>query len=296
MSSSNYNTFLAMSAVDGIAVRANWSALETASGVYDWTIVNNAVTAASVAGKKVTLHILPTGTSTPAWLYSSASAASYTYTLPGASTSTTDPVPWDNIYLTRWASLINALADHLTASGVTAKIQAISITAPVPEMSLAACDQLPTSYVSATYSQAWRTTIDAAQSAFPNTQKLLPVPVDSICKQDMTGPTFYKGLLNYALQTYGGGFAMFAADLNAQGSWRIDGVSDVSSAPINLQFIWQASSDPGNRMQGTLKDAICKGLNSYKSNYFEVYQEDLSSTSAPVQQAIQAIHTPSLCN
>ncbi|MDO8413406.1 MAG: beta-galactosidase [Gallionellaceae bacterium] len=302
MNNLDYGTMLAMSTVDGIAVRIAWKILEPAQDNYNWTIIDSAVAAASVTGKKVTLHIFPTGTGTPSWLYSSQPAASsYTYTSPATGASVTDPVPWDNVYLTQWSNLIAAIADHLTTSGMMTYIQAISVTAPVLEMSIVGCSDgrlTPAlAYSRTDYLAAWQTTISAVQQAFPASNKFLPVPVDSICKADFDGPAFYKELLDYALQLDPTGFSSFATDLNAQGSWRMNGIlSDISRAPVALQFIWSASNDPYYRMAGTLIDAICSGLNTYGGSYFEVYQDDLSSTVSATQQAIEAIHTPSLCN
>lgn len=297
---STFNTFLAMSAVDGIAVRTNWQSLAPAKGWYDWSTIDAAVAAAASHRKRVSLHVLASVFgSPPSWIYSQG-AQSYSYTSPTGATRT-DPVPWDGVFLSEWSTFVSALASHLNTTGGLAQIQYVSIAVPVPEMSLVACSNGALSggvaYSRATYLNAWKTSIQAMRSAFPGVTKLLPVPVGVICWPDNDGPTFYHDALDYSLGLGASGFSIYATDLNALGSARMNGVAaDASRAPVALQFIWSATSDPTNRMQGSLKDAICSGLKTYKAGYFEVYKVDLQSADAGIQGAIRAIHSPSLCN
>ncbi len=113
---------------------------------------------------------------------------------------------------------------------------------------------------------------------------------------DSDGPAFYGDALDDALALGADGFSLYATDLNALGSSRINGVmADAQRAPVGLQFIGSATSDPSNRMQGSLRDAVCSGLETYRARYFEVYKSDLQSADAAIQAAIQAIHSPELC-
>jgi hypothetical protein len=298
-SASAFNTFLALNIVDGIAVRTSWQSLEPAQGSYDWSVIDAAVAAAAGHNKKLTLHIVASVFgSPPGWIYS-LGAQSYSYASPTGVTKT-DPVPWDAIFLSRWSAFVSAFASHLVAIGGLSQVQYISIAIPVPEMSLVACSNasLPgaIAYNRTTYLNAWKTSIQTLQAAFPGITKLLPAPVSVICAPDNDGAAFYHDTLDYSLGLSATGFALYATDLNALGSVRMNGISaDANRAPVTLQFISSATSDPTNRMQGSLKDAICAGLKTYKAGYFEVYKADLQNADAKIQAAIQAIRSPNLC-
>jgi hypothetical protein len=296
---SAFNTFLALSTVDGIAIRTSWQSLEPTKGSFDWSAIDAAVSAATTYGKKITLHVLASAyASPPSWVYTDG-AQSYTYATPTGTTKT-DPVPWDSIFLARWETFVSALASHLTASGGLARIQYVSVAVPVPEMSLVGCTNGllggTLAYSRANYLDAWRRTVLATQTAFPSVAKLLPVPVSMICRPDNDGPRFYHDLFEYVLSLGATGFSHYATDLNALGSARMNGiVADSNRAAVGLQFIWSATDDPSNRMQGTLRDAICSGLKTYRSQYFEVYKADLQNPDPNIQGAIEAIHSPALC-
>ena len=295
-----YRTYLKMSQVDGAAVRLDWATLEPdADDGYVWTRVDEALAVAKEYGKRITLHILGSSFgSPPRWVYQ-AGAASYSYTTP-AGQSKTDPVPWDPIFLKKYADFLKDLAVHLTAAGYLDRVAYFSVAVPVPEMSLVSCrgGQLTTSlrYSRAAYLDAWKSAISAAQDAFPGTRKLITAPVSVICAPDNDGPAFFHDVLSYALTRSPDQFAIFATDLNARGSFRLRGISaDLSRAPVALQFVWSATNDPSGKMQGSLRDAICAGVKEYKAGYVEVYKDDLRNPDAAVQQAIGAIHEPGRC-
>jgi hypothetical protein len=287
-----------MDTVDGIALRLSWSTLEPTDNVYDWSVLDSALSLAAARGKKVTLHVLASVYAPPpGWVYTQG-AASYTYTAFNGATHT-DPVPWDSVFLSKWSEFLNALAQHISALNATSTLESISVAAPVPEMSLVSCaNGMLTStlaYNRTSYLNAWKTTVQATHTAFPTVTKLLPAPVAQICRPDGDGPAFYREVYDYAAGL-SSSFAFYSTDLNALGSARLNGASTLlTQAPVGLQFIWSASNDPQNRMQGTLKDAVCSGLRTYSGDYFEVYKVDLQSTQPTIQDAIRAIRTPSLC-
>ncbi len=295
-----YRTYLKNDQVDGVAVRTDWSQLEPdADDSYAWGRIDEAMAVAKEYGKNVTLHILGSSFGAPpTWLYQ-AGAASYSYSSPNGQ-SRTDPVPWDPIFLSRYADFMKDLAAHLSTAGYLDRVEYISVAVPVPEMSLVACrgGQLTSSvrYSRASYLDAWKSAIGAAQEAFPHTRKLITAPVAVICAPDNDGAAFYHDVLSYALTRSPDQFAIFATDLNAQGSFRLRAVSgDLTRAPVALQFVWSATNDPSGKMQGSLHQAICKGVTEYQAGYLEVYKDDLRNPDAAVQSAIAAIHEPSRC-
>lgn len=305
--SSQFNSYLQLTAVDGIAVRTTWDDIQpTNETSYNWDQIDNAFALAKSMNKKVTLHIVSAVYGdTPAWVYS-AGAQSYTYQKQSGEIRT-DPIPWDSTYLTKWAGFLNALRDHLATLNYTSQLEYISVAAPVPEMSLVACKQGDlnsdysgsTAYSRTDYQNAWKNVILATNNAFPSTKKLLPAPVRDICFRDTDGGAFYQELFNYANTLSPGTFMHFATDLNAvdSGSWRLDQITSViKAADVGLQYTWSYSQDNGNKLGGTLLKATCdKGIKNFNGRYFEVYKADLDSSTPSVQSAIKAIHEPSTC-
>jgi hypothetical protein len=286
--------FAALDSVDGLAFRASWARLEPQAGVYDWSSLDDAFDIVRDQNKLLTLHANISGIGEPDWLIG-LGVATYTYASPLGGSST-EPIPWDATFLARYTQFLAAMAAHIQARGDGNLLYAVSDGAPVAEMSLYGClnNTLTggTPYSRSDYLTAWTTTVDAHIAAFPSAtfpevKLFISAPVAVICRPDIDGEAFYTELMNHALdnnpQT-----AIFAADLNANGSTRLNQVATSISArtSIGLQFIWSSSDDPDNRMQGTLSEAVCRGLDQ-GANYFEFYKDDLSSAVTGIQNAIQ---------
>ncbi|MGZ5786343.1 MAG: hypothetical protein ACXWJM_10520 [Ramlibacter sp.] len=295
-----FNTYLALGTIDGIAVRTSWQALAPARGSYDWTLVDAAASAAASRGKRFGLHVLSSVYApAPAWVIAEG-AQTYSYQVPGGP-AVTDSLPWDSTYLSEWAAFMSAMSAHLQATGAMARLQYVSVSAPVPEMSLPGCANAvmgssTVGYDRTKYRNAWQSTIQAMHSAFPGVAKLLPVPIVTICRPDSDGGTLYAELLDTALGLEPQGFDLYATDLNALGSTRMNGIATQQRrVPVALQFIGPASPNPAQSLQGTLQSAVCSGLRTYGASVFEVYKADLSSTDAAIQAGIAAIRSPQLC-
>ena len=280
--------------VDGLAFRTAWSLLEPQDGVYDWTTLDAAFDIVRLRAKKLTLHTNVSEIGIPDWL-AGLGVASYTYASPQGGTST-EPIPWDPTFLARYARFLADMAAHIQARGDGDLLYAVSDGAPVAEMSLYGClnNTLTggTPYSRSAYLAAWTTTVDAHNVAFPSAtfpgvKLFISAPVAVICRPDIDGAAFYTEVMNHALdnnpQT-----TIFAADLNANGSSRLNQVSTSISARTStaLQFIWSSADDPDNRMDGTLSEAVCRGLDQ-GANYFEFYKDDLSSALTGIPNAIQ---------
>lgn len=289
--------YLARDDVDGVAVRLGWATLEPSDDAHAWDRLDGLMRATDAAGKQATLHILASGYApAPPWLYA-AGAQPYSYSFQGGPTRT-DPVPWDDVYLAEWTEFLAALAAHLDAAGLEGSVWAISVAVPVPEMSLVACADgrlAPgIAYSRQAYLDAWRASIEAYHEAFPDVTLLVPAPVGVICRPDNDGPKFYRdALADGPRDRRDAGLAMYATDLNAKGTDRLDGVAQEQPLvqPV-LQFIAAATGDRANRMQGPLLDAICAG-HTYDAAAFEVYKADLDNTDAG--EAVAAIADPNLC-
>lgn len=301
-----FDRYLQMDNVDGIAVRLSWHQLQTQEPNPTWTRIDNAFAAAQAAGKKVTLHILSSlyGT-TPTWVYNTG-AASYNYNLPGGGLKK-DPLPWDSVYLARWTTFLHELSVHLEENGYLSDLAYISVASPVPEMSLPACangnlngDYSPSvAYDRERYLTAWEYFALAMDNEFPDTNKLLPVPVEHICYPDSDGGAFYQELFAFLQERSTGLFSYYATDLSAtgNGSERLEQISSVlGDADVGLQYTASYSADSGASLGGSLLTATCdKAMRNYNAVYIEVYKADLESTDTTVQAAINAIHAPWDC-
>lgn len=283
------NSFASQPTVDGLAFRTSWKVLEPTDGTYDWTTLDAAFDTVRTTNKLLTLHVGASSIGMPTWL-SGVGVAMYTYTTP-MGVSVTEPVPWDGIFISRYTQFVAALATHIQAQGYTNQLYAFSDGVPIAEMSIVGCLNSSltggTAYNRASYIGAWETTVAAYATAFPNTKLFVSAPVSVICMPDYDGKTFYTELMTYAL-TKSAKTTIFAADLNALGSARLVQVDASVSAhsALAFQMIWSSTNDTQNRMQGSLKDAVCHGIGS-GARYFEIYKVDISSTDAAIQDAIQ---------
>jgi hypothetical protein len=299
-----FRKFLAMPDVDGIAVRSAWKFLEPAEGKFDWSRIDAAFDAAKAAHKKVTLHVIASAyTTPPPWVFADG-AKSYQENNPFRpdAGSRDSVVPWDAVFLSKWSAFLQAMAQHVHSIVGDAVLEYVSVTVPLPEMSIAGCraGRMGASgeiaYARDVYLNAWRSSMAATQAAFPHVLKLVSAPVQQICMPDNDGARFYGDVFSIAQSLQPGGFMIFAADLNARGSQRLDNVANLlARAPVGLQFIWSYTEDPRGHFGGTLDAAICRGLRSYGSRYFEVYKQDLLNPDSRVQSSIALIHNSAPC-
>ena len=128
-----------------------------------------------------------------------------------------------------------------------------------------------------------------------DTQLFISAPVAVICMPDNDGKAFYTAVMDHALAK-SANTAVFAADLNALGSARLTQVdtSIANRAAIAFQMIWSSTGDTQNRMQGSLRDAVCKGIGS-GARYFEIYKIDISNSNSDIQDAIQRARAGQPC-
>jgi Beta-galactosidase len=284
----NLQAYAALSSVDGLAYRATWAGMEPSQGSYNWVALDAAFAIVRTNHKKITVHVGPTGPGLPTWL-APLGMQSYTYTGPQG--TRTDPVPWDGVYLARYALFIAALGSHIQASGNMDLLAAVSDAVPVAEMTIVGCQSNSlsggTAYSRSQYLAAWKTTVGAYANAFPGISLFVSAPIAFICLNDGNdGQAFYTEVMNDALLKTKSA-AVFVADLNALGSQRLQQVTGSISAQaaIGTQTIWSYTNDPTNRMQGTLSAAVCRGWKA-GARYAEIYKADLDNTDAGVQAAI----------
>lgn len=282
--------------VDGLAVRLLWSSIESGDGRYNWTALDNALVAVRAQGKRITLHIAASDGAWPSWL---PGIGAQTYTAGTPQGSFTDLVPWDEVYLARYARLMQAVASHLRELNADSVLYAVSVGAPVSEMSIRGCQggQLGNlAYRRDRYLAAWQSSAAAVLAAFPGKPAWISAPVPVICQGDGDdGRAFYTALMGDLLSRSAQP-AVFVADLNALGSQRMAQVDAAIAGRtlLGMQTIWSYSDDPGNRFRGTLDAALCYGQ-AAKAAYFEIYKADLDSTDPSVRSAIDRVRAGRAC-
>ena len=128
---------LAVSGVDGIVLVIGWNAIEPAMGQYQWGTLDQWMNQAVSSGKKINLAMLA-GVNTPAWLFQpapgGAGAAALTFTVSPHSGATgvcdteTIAAPWDPAFLSRWDSIVAAVAAHLKSTGNYGAVTLLRLT------------------------------------------------------------------------------------------------------------------------------------------------------------------------
>ena len=93
--------------VDGFTLRVRWSQVETAPGVYDFSLISHAIARLQPLGKRLTLEVF--AVNAPAHVVASASET-WTTTLGGTPIPT--PVPWDTNALNAYRAFMLALANY----------------------------------------------------------------------------------------------------------------------------------------------------------------------------------------
>jgi glycosyl hydrolase family 42 (putative beta-galactosidase) len=122
---------------DGIVLVIGWSAIEPAKGQYQWATLDEWMSRAIASGKKIDLTI-KAGVDTPSWLFqplpNGAGAIPWTFSVSphsgktGQCDSETIAAPWDPAFLSRWDSLITALAAHLKSAGTYDNVTLLRLT------------------------------------------------------------------------------------------------------------------------------------------------------------------------
>jgi hypothetical protein len=121
---------------DGMVLRTRWSAIEKSPGVFDLSYIKGQIARCNRMGKKIYLQIL-SGDDAPHWLssqgakihqYQEASLQKNKVTHPDNSIEETEikkvvlrqiPLPWDEVYLTRYEAMIKHVSQNIDMTSVT---------------------------------------------------------------------------------------------------------------------------------------------------------------------------------
>lgn len=117
----------ASDAVKGVSLNLVWNTIEPEKGVYDWTTLDREVMRAVETGKQISLAVLPARPDAPGWLFDEG-AQKFDATLwqrGKADQPISIATPWDPIYQSEFAKMMDALAQHLHS--IPGAYQAVSV-------------------------------------------------------------------------------------------------------------------------------------------------------------------------
>jgi Beta-galactosidase len=167
------------SPVYGISWRFKWSVIEPADGQFSWGLIDQALAASRALGKKVLLRVIP-GSYTPGWLIAESQAISFPNSIfPNPvfyPPVVTMPVPWDPTYLAKWEEFVRAFGQRYDGNDVLFNV-GTGGGGVIDEMYVppAYTEWQAVGYSDSKLIGAWKSIIDAFQSAFPTTPTSLDI-------------------------------------------------------------------------------------------------------------------------
>ncbi|HLW69788.1 MAG TPA: beta-galactosidase [Candidatus Binataceae bacterium] len=126
--------------IDGVLAGFSWTVLEPTEGKFNWKLLDSILRQAAAGGKKVSL-VLGAGWLTPTWVYADG-AQKFNFIWDQASwgpklcSVATIPVPWDPVYLTKWAALVAAAGARYGNNPTIASIKITGINSKTQELFL----------------------------------------------------------------------------------------------------------------------------------------------------------------
>ena len=213
----------ALDFVEGFLVRVAWKDIEPSPGNYDWSLIDGQIQAASAAGKSVSLAIV-NGPQAPAWL---ATQGAQMFSYDFHDSAEVMPVPWDAVYLDRWAALVRAAGDRYADEGTIGLVYVTNSSANGFEMQIPSTPPDVTNwnaigYTDERYAGSWEAAIDVFAEAFlnhPLSHEVHPVLGDDAVARVVTA---------YAHQHYGDRVGTLAA------WWMVHNAQDVYPGMYDL--------------------------------------------------------------
>jgi hypothetical protein len=277
----------ANAAVDGIVIRTFWGNVEPAPDQFDWSFIDSQVQAASAAGKKVILVVLP-GAFTPAWALQGVQSAQFVadYGFVQGNTVTL-PMPWDATYLNRWYAFVHALGQRYDSNPAVVNVPATGPTSISEEMSLpndraAVAKWKQLGYTQQKYEDAWQQTLAVYAQSFPGTEISLTfypgLPIPDAAAEAATR----TDVANYAFTHFGQQMAFQENGLTARkennASLGYDLVQQYSSkTTVGLEMGTSATDKPdqmgGSTAAVALQASVDLGLKA-GVRFLEIYEKD----------------------
>jgi len=268
--------------ISGWLVRPGWDKVEPKDGRYDWRCIEDEIKTAKRLDKKITLTILG-GPHAPTWLFD-AGAKGFDYRFASRyrrnARDARMPIPWDEIFLARWTSLIRAAGDRF---GSEERIELVHVTGATQnglEMHLPFGKLNQRRWEEAGYTPrkmiaSWKQIIDAYAEAFPNTPLDIDIhPVLGSCK-------VAEEVVAYGYGKLGKQFGVFGGWLNGKPAANdrrharlhriVEKYGKLSFA--DFQLIGNQTRQPERFADGKLESAINQGMR-WGARYFEIWRID----------------------
>jgi hypothetical protein len=282
MTDAKISSLLQNENVDGFSLRAGWDEIEPREGQYNWEVFDRVIKQTQSSNKKIMLRVIA-GTSSPDWIYT-AGAQKLEYTDDNANHESYEqklfmPLPWDSIYLAKWKNFVSVFGEKYNDNPQVILIQ-MTGPAKAGEMHLVEKDNETFwsiyNYTDAKLENAWKETIDAYSSAFPNKQIAIDIakPLNFgnswQAVQDIVAYIYEKRETHFAVQ---GNFLAAKTPENFQPYALIKSYKDKTTG---FQMLAPFTGDGGARLGGTLREAIDKGL-AVGADYIEIYSADVEN-------------------
>jgi hypothetical protein len=159
--------------ISGVALQIHWSDLEPVEGNPDWSKLDQLFAAAESSRKWVQLLIFA-GFFSPSWALEGVKTESFPLQYgPGKGTIEKLPMPWDDLYLSRWFGFLKLLSQRYGNSPAFRVIAAAGPTSVSAEYTLPSKPEdvaiwLNANYTPSKYLAAWQKTFRVYAADFPN--------------------------------------------------------------------------------------------------------------------------------
>jgi hypothetical protein len=276
----------------GLSWRFKWVTIEPKEGQYNWESIDRAIDVTASAGKKVMLRVVA-GANTPDWVYQSGAKpfdfSNTDLAHPGNHPQNLRmPLPWDDVYLTKWEKFIQALG--LRYSG-NPQIYSVQMTGGgyIGEMNLpkAFGKWKQVGYSDDKLITAWKRIIDSYQKAFPKTPTNLDINEPLGKQSDVMKPVVAYVLASYPGKVYlqqNGLKADFPKASPIRGILREAANTTVVGYQMvgGKGFLEQQTGDRSAAFRNAMED---------RASYVEVYASDVQDRAH--DRALQSLGRPS---
>jgi hypothetical protein len=293
--------------INGLSIQIEWSTLEPAQGKPDWSKLDELFAAAEASKKWVHVMVYP-GFNSPPWALEGAKCEQFERQYgPKKGEIEKLPMPWDDVYLTRWLSFLKALHARFGKSPAFRMIAAAGPTSISAEMTLPQKLQdihiwKSDGYTPRKYIEAWRRVLQFYATEFPNQYVSLSVGagigINDDGKNDSSEPARTRqAVIEQAISIFGRRFVLMNNDLHAgpmqhevtdlvrRTSGRVlTGLemrcpAEVGTCSASLG----ADGDPPNALRRSITKGIEPGDTGQHVNFLEIYEPDvLAAEMQPV--------------